>query len=86
MFWGRLLIGGEGNGGGANGLDPVVGPEDWESGEALIWGMLVWDFVRRFVAGLERGEGDATGVSCGESSELMSIVSELPVRWHSAYG
>lgn len=73
MFWGKLLIGGEGIGGGANGLERELEPKGWDKGEALILGMLVCDFERRVLAGLERGEGEAAGVSSGDSSELMSM-------------
>ena len=66
----RLLIGGEGIGGGGKAYAFMV----LERGDALTLGILVCDFERREVTGVERGEGEPAGVSCGDKRELMSIV------------
>ena len=76
MFWGRLLIGGEGMGGGAKCLELELELSCWDKGEAPKVGIDVCDLLRRVAAGLERGEGDPVGVSCGDNRELISIFTD----------
>lgn len=71
-----LLIGGEGVGGGTKGFELQLESNSWDNGDALGFVIFVCDLVRRVAAGLERGDGELAGVllSCGESSELISML------------
>ena len=78
LFWRRLLVGGEGIRGGAKCLEFEIEFElsCCDKGEAPKVGIDVCDLLRRVAAGLERGEGEPVGVSCGDSRELISIFTD----------
>ena len=63
-------MGGEGIVGGGKAFALIV----LERGDAFTLGIPVCDFERRDATGVERGEGEPAGVSCGERRELISMI------------